>query len=1176
MTSSIDRRRFAVTMCALRVSMLVAICGSSGPGQAAVFGCAAGDTDINFGDNVTCQIEIRGDSDRFRFRAEAGDLVHVRATRQGGGGRPCIAVFASNGDSLSSECTSFNAESTDLTIVTTGDYLIRISERDNDETLDYAVSLERLFPITPNAVPLSFGANLPSKLDTPIGTIDYYRFRAEAGNLVHVRATRQGGGGRPCITVNGPNGDKLSSECTSFNAESTDLTIVTTGDYLIRISERDNDETLDYAVSLERLFPITPNAVPLSFGANLPSKLDTPIGTIDYYRFRAEAGNLVHVRATRQGGGGRPCITVNGPNGDKLSSECTSFNAESTDLTIVTAGDYLIRISERDDDETLDYAVSLERLFPITPNAVPLSFGANLPSKLDTPIGTIDYYRFRAEAGNLVHVRATRQGGGGRPCITVNGPNGDKLSSECTSFNAESTDLTIVTAGDYLIRISERDDDETLDYVISAECFGICPAVGPGPGQQQPLVASPASLSFSFVQLSEAAIRRLFVSNTTSDSLPFQVAASTQSGGPWLSVTPENGDVTPDAAVAFTVRADPGGLPAGAYLGEIRVSSSAVPQVTVVPVTMAISRRQQLLRLSQTGATFIAVSGAGPISPQSFRVLNDGLGLLNWTIIPTTLSGGPWLAAEPAAGMTNAASSSAVEMRVDPTGLEAGVYYGIVEVAAPEAASSPQFVTVVLALLAPGTETLPAVFPTGLVFATLENGPAPDSQSVQITNLTSSALSFTSSRSTEDGNDWFVHTPTGAAVPPAGMVSIDVQADPTGLAAGIYRGTLSLSFDDDSTATVDLVFVVAATETTNLKQAGRLQSACQRSELAPVFQVLGTTSAIPAAWPARIEVGVVDNCGNPMQEGLVEVEFSNIASPNLALGRLEPGVWSGTWDVPNTDQQIDGSVTATATDAEGLTGSFTASVALAPNAAPAPKVNTGGVVHAASFVAEPLAPGTIISIFGSALSREPTNTPGELAPSLPLPTDLAGTEITIGGVPVPLIFSREDQLNAVIPFELLDRENETLPVLVHRIGARSVSLSEPVLVTAARPGVFTLNASGRGAAVIQDVNFQTVTAFNPVAPGDVIQIFCTGLGPVEPEVPTGAAAPLSPLSWVVEDVEVTIGGIPAKVSFAGLTPGFAGLYQINAFVPVSTLLGQPELVVSIAGQKSLVVTVSVR
>ena len=234
--------------------------------------------------------------------------------------------------------------------------------------------------------------------------------------------------------------------------------------------------------------------------------------------------------------------------------------------------------------------------------------------------------------------------------------------------------------GDYLLEL-EMSDPQTGE---SARSQAVQLPVG-----EPPLVGSPRSLSFSFVQLSEAAIQRLFVSNTTSDSLPFQVAVTTQSGGPWLSVTPENGDVTPAEAVALTVRADPSGLPPGTYLGEIRISSSAVPQVTVVPVTMAISRRQQLLRLSQTGATFIALSGTGPVAPRSFRVLNDGLGLLNWNIISTTLSGGPWLSAEPAAGMTIAASSSAVEIRVDPTGLEPGVYFGVLEVAAPEAASSP-------------------------------------------------------------------------------------------------------------------------------------------------------------------------------------------------------------------------------------------------------------------------------------------------------------------------------------------------------------------------------------------------------------------------------------------------------------------------------------------------------
>ena len=89
----------------------------------------------------------------------------------------------------------------------------------------------------------------------------------------------------------------------------------------------------------------------------------------------------------------------------------------------------------------------------------------------------------------------------------------------------------------------------------------------PGAWNEPPLVANPRSLSFSFVQMSEAAIRRLFVSNTRSDSLPFQVAVTTQTGGPWLSVTPESGDVTPVESGRSHCAGRPGRFPPGDLLG---------------------------------------------------------------------------------------------------------------------------------------------------------------------------------------------------------------------------------------------------------------------------------------------------------------------------------------------------------------------------------------------------------------------------------------------------------------------------------------------------------------------------------------------------------------------------------------------------------------------------------
>jgi len=100
----------------------------------------------------------------------------------------------------------------------------------------------------------------------------------------------------------------------------------------------------------------------------------------------------------------------------------------------------------------------------------------------------------------------------------------------------------------------------------------------------------------------------------------------------------------------------------------------------------------------------------------------------------------------------------------------------------------------------------------------------------------------------------------------------------------------------------------------------------------------------------------------------------------------------------------------------------------------------------------------------------------------------------------------------------------------------------------------------------------------PASIGETVVIYCTGLGAVTPAVTEGSPAPLAPLAWTVNSVTVTIGGVAAPApSFHGLTPGLAGLYQVNVAVPAGTATGDAvPVVLSVAGQTSPAVTIAVR
>jgi uncharacterized protein (TIGR03437 family) len=140
---------------------------------------------------------------------------------------------------------------------------------------------------------------------------------------------------------------------------------------------------------------------------------------------------------------------------------------------------------------------------------------------------------------------------------------------------------------------------------------------------------------------------------------------------------------------------------------------------------------------------------------------------------------------------------------------------------------------------------------------------------------------------------------------------------------------------------------------------------------------------------------------------------------------------------------------------------------------------------------------------------------------------------------------------------------------------------ETLVVETANPAVFTQNETGQGAGAIigiqPDGNEFLVTPAQPASVGDILSIYCSGLGAVSPAVPDGAAAPLSTLSRTVNPVTVTIGGIGAQVQFAGLAPGYAGLYQVNAYVPQGVAAGGAvPVILTTAGVSSSPVTAAIQ
>lgn len=229
-----------------------------------------------------------------------------------------------------------------------------------------------------------------------------------------------------------------------------------------------------------------------------------------------------------------------------------------------------------------------------------------------------------------------------------------------------------------------------------------------------------------------------------------------------------------------------------------------------------------------------------------------------------------------------------------------------------------------------------------------------------------------------------------------------------------------------------------------------------------------------------------------------------------------------------------------------------------------PSILPDCVINSASYVGGAVAPGEIVTVFGSSMG------PAELVPQRltedgRLATTLAETRILFNGAPAPLLYVSDKQSSAIVPYGVAGRLS--VDVQAEYRGVRSDPITVPVL--SSRPGIFTLDGSGQGQGLIRNEDGSLNSPSNPAQHGSVVTIYATGGGEADPRVGDGQILsdilPMTSLPVFVSFYDARSGEwYPGEVLYAGGVSGsVAGLLQIRLRLPLN---GIGELLFSIGSQ----------
>jgi adhesin/invasin len=469
----------------------------------------------------------------------------------------------------------------------------------------------------------------------------------------------------------------------------------------------------------------------------------------------------------------------------------------------------------------------------------------------------------------------------------------------------------------------------------------------------------------------------------------------------------------------------------------------------------------------------------------------------------------------------------------------------------PITANNTQGTISVTASLANGTTssfTLAILRPSGgslrsdttvMQFTQAFGGPPPSSQAARLTSISGSEISWTAHSSAA----WLTVNPVSGITPG----QIQVSANGAGLAPGQYGGLVTISDTSGDQQTIFVSFAITAPA-----------SLIARPSSLAFVSVVGSDNLPRAVSSQTIELTSANSS--------VAISYQTVAEVHTPAG----GKWLSV--SPNAGT-TPGAATVTA-DPTGLSaGIFTGVITFTPNditispvsvpvtlvvgcgasACPTPPPAALSITNSASFHAGG-SPGEIQTIFGSYLAGSIRS-----ATTYPLPTSLAGSQVLVNGTAVPLFFVSPGQINFQMP------SAATGSVRVEVATGTPPNSALTLQLTAVQPGLFVYQ-NLRAKALNQDLTLHTPQT--PIPAGNYVVLYLTGMGPTTPPVPDGQPAPFNPLATLNGRVQVTIGGLPANVSFAGLTPGLSGTTQVNAQIPSGLAAGDQPVFVTVNGVPS--------